>query len=85
MFKDIELKVKDIIKKNINAQEDIGLEENLEQYGLSSITFLKALIELEQEFNIEFDDTYMMGFEGQTISNILKYIYHSIGDQNENK
>lgn len=85
MFKDIELKVKDIIKKNINAQEDIGLEENLEQYGLSSITFLKALIELEQEFSIEFDDTYMMGFEGQTISNILKYIYHSIGDQNENK
>ena len=59
MSQSIEEKVLQIIKTNIDLEdpsEEIGLEDDLLLLGINSISFVKIVVALEDEFDMEFDD-----------------------------
>lgn len=55
----IEEKVIEIIRNNTNAKE-LTLSEykdiNMNQLGINSLNFIKIIVDLEETFDIEFDD-----------------------------
>ncbi|MNG17988.1 Acyl carrier protein [compost metagenome] len=40
----------------LDYQREIGLEEELQHYGFNSITLIKLIMRIEEEFAIEFDE-----------------------------
>ena len=52
---EIEQKIFELIKKNI-ANEKMDILANLTDLGINSITFVKILIAIENEYDFEFDD-----------------------------
>lgn len=75
----IEEKIMEIIKGDETILEDVGertdiFEVNIEEIGLSSISYVKLLVLIENEFEIEIPDDYLQVYEFRTIESIVDYI-----------
>jgi len=73
----IETKVREIIKENaelIVPIEEIGLDDDITNIGINSISFIKVVVAAETEFEFEFedDDLDFSGFKD--IRSIIAYI-----------
>ena len=67
------IKREEIIDKYFENPHDI-LELELEEMGLSSIAYIKLLVLLETEFDIEFPDEYLQLYTFKSIQAIIDYI-----------
>lgn len=70
-------RVKKVLVENLEectTMENVGPDEDLSTYGVSSISFMKIVIALEMEFDIEWDDEDLDVNNFSTINNILGYI-----------
>lgn len=56
------------------AYEEITPESLLETVGLTSITFIKLVVELETKYEIEFDDSDLNSEHFKTVDDIVKYV-----------
>lgn len=76
MEKDIELKVGEIIKNNIVYEGDVKqlYKEDFRKLGINSINFIKIVIALESEFDIEFDDEMLDNTMFYSFENIVSYV-----------
>ena len=70
---EIEQKIFEIIKKNI-ANEKMDILANLTDLGINSITFVKILIAIENEYDFEFDDDDLNFENFKTVSTLAKYV-----------
>lgn len=52
----------------------ITLETSLDELNISSIDFIKVIIELEEEFDLEFDNEMLLYEAFTDINSIVKYI-----------
>lgn len=72
-----ELKLREILKGYLYFTapiEEIDPEANLENYGLDSFMYIKLVVTLENEFQIEFDDEALDFRKFSTIKSITSYI-----------
>lgn len=56
---DIESRIRNIIKKNINSDpktDTLALDDNIEEWGINSFVYIKLLVLVEQEFDIDMND-----------------------------
>ena len=68
---DIREKVKEIISKRCNI-ENINEEDDLSKLGLDSLDLVEAMLEIEEVFNIEFDNDEIANLK--TIKEVLALI-----------
>ncbi len=79
--------VRRIVREIISSERDENKEEIIEdaqilnEAGLDSLSFVKLLVALEDELDIEFDYDYLVLDNFKTINNIVE----SISDQMERK
>lgn len=59
---EVQKRVVEIINSNLeeNTQECITLESTFMDLGVNSITFIKIIVDLECEYNIEIDDELLI-------------------------
>lgn len=71
-----EKKVLKIIKKIIDFPQsnDLFLESNFNDIGISSVQFVKIVVEVEKNFNFEFDDHMLQVTNFNTIKSMIDYI-----------
>jgi len=74
--KDIKKTILNIILSNIGerATGDITMDASTSNIGLDSIAFIKIVVLLESEFDIEFEDDMLSINEFPTIKTIFEYI-----------
>lgn len=77
-FKDqnsIGKKIFDTLVSVIDFKEcDITLETELSNINIDSITFIKIVVALENEFDFEFDDDMLAIIKFPTIKSLITYI-----------
>lgn len=78
-----EEEVRQIIKNNINKEIDIDsifIDTNLETVGMDSIGFVKLIVDIESEFDIEFPDDKLLFAQAGTIRELCNIIETCVGD-----
>ena len=65
-----------IIKESIENEiiDQIVLEDDLSSIGVNSITFIKIVVDLETEFDFEFDDEMLSYKSFPTINSLVEYV-----------
>jgi acyl carrier protein len=78
----IEEKIREIIKEFLEDTDvdvnSIGIEEELINYGVSSIVFIKMVLKIETEFLIEFEDEDLDNFRFPNIKRYVLFIEEKI-------
>lgn len=66
-------KIVEILNANIENAEitEENLDENLSELGMDSITFIKIIVSLEEEFECEIPDSKLLLREMDTVNKIL--------------
>jgi len=73
----IENKIREILSESIQLSkpiEDIGLEEDLTELGMDSITVIKVIIDIESEYGFEVPDEDLAISNFVNLNNIISYI-----------
>jgi acyl carrier protein len=73
----IEYRIKQIVVENIDFQkhfEEVDINEDLGKIGINSITFIKIIVAIESEFNIEFNDEDLEHRKFSNIKSIITYV-----------
>lgn len=79
----IEEKVKGILFE-LSSEKEIKLEDDLQsKLALDSISMITLLIELEEKFQIELDESDMNPFDLNTVGDIVNLVTKYCGDYNE--
>lgn len=70
----------DVIIANLNEKvlDDVSIDTHFASVGLDSITFIKAIIALESEFDFEFDDEMLLITAFSTIKSMVEYVESKI-------
>jgi acyl carrier protein len=73
--KTIDSRLLQIISEN-SGQESlkISMDTKIDDVGLSSISFIKMIVDIEEEFNIEFDDESLEFSKFDVIKDFVDYI-----------
>ncbi len=77
----IEQKLRDILKNNFEDPEvvdNISLDDNLTTYQLNSVSFIKIIVEIENEFDIEFDDEEISIETFETLEDVIHCIERKV-------
>ena len=69
-----ELSGEELIKNTFRLQENLGLD---------SLMMVTMLVEIEDIFGIELDETDMNPFELSTVQNVIDMVSKYYGDKNE--
>lgn len=69
-------KILDIINENIDNTDIIPdqMDEDLSVLGMDSITFIRIVVKLEEVFDIEVPDEYLLITEMNTVTKMVKVI-----------
>jgi len=72
--------VLEIVNTNIEQTEIVQnqIHEDLTQLGMDSLAFIKIVVEIEDQFQIEIPDEYLLMTEMCTISKIVNVIQDKI-------
>ncbi|MCX7922795.1 MAG: phosphopantetheine-binding protein [Clostridia bacterium] len=77
MSSDIEARIRKVLDAEIGdivPADQIGLEENLGECGLTSNNYIKVIVKIENEFGIEVADEDLTIDNFMTISRMIAYI-----------
>lgn len=70
----IKEQVRTIVSNIIEGAAQLDDESLLKGVGLNSINFIQMIVELEDEFNIEFDEDELDDYETISIQSLVDYI-----------
>ena len=82
----VEKKVLEILQKNTNNEklnEESFTSLTFNDLHVNSLNFIKIIVELEDAFNIEFDDEQINYDMLDNLSNLVDLIYSYIGSETE--
>lgn len=72
------------IIKELSGLENISLDSNLQgDIKLDSLTMVTLLIQIEDEFQIELDESDMNPFDLETVESVVELVKKYIGDADE--
>lgn len=72
-----ENEITNIIKNTINLTtpiEDIGIDENFENMGMDSVSFIRIVVEIEDQFGIEFPEEKLLLSQAGTIRSLSEIV-----------
>ncbi|MDD4773430.1 MAG: non-ribosomal peptide synthetase [Eubacteriales bacterium] len=77
---DVQRRAFDVIIANVSDKitEDISLDTDLKSIGLDSISFIQTVVNLETEFDFEFDDGKLQITEFPTVNSMIEYIESNV-------
>ena len=73
-------RIMEIIKVNTECSNEIFENLLLCDLEITSIDFVKIVIEIETEFNIEFEDEKLQFSEFSTIQSLIDYVEKRVGE-----
>lgn len=65
----------EIMKENLIEAEQIDFESAIESLKISSLVFIKIVVFLEMEFDIEFEDEKIIPDAFATVQELFDYVY----------
>lgn len=72
---DLMCKMVQVISKILNKQaSDINMDMSIAEMGISSIKFVQIIVELEDRFDIEFDDEKIISTEFERVKDLYEYL-----------
>ncbi len=75
-------KVIEIIAANLGVDKsEMVMNDGLDEAGVDSITFVMIVVELENEFGIEFDDEQLLMEGFSTIESVVDYVMDICGKE----
>lgn len=77
---EISRRIVEIIKVNTECSNEISENSLLCDLEMTSIDFVKIVIEIETEFNIEFEDEKLQFSEFPTIQSLIDYVEKRVGE-----
>lgn len=83
-YMNIDERVLEIINAKISSEfvsPDLKLEE---LNNIDSITFIKIIVELEVEFNFEFEDEKLLFSAFPTVQSMIEYVKERVSEINDN-
>lgn len=82
MKKEILEKIENIIKKYVRHEERLlDADISLEKLGINSISFIKIIVQIETEFDIEFDQKDLKKQSFETLADIAHYVENRIANK----
>lgn len=79
----IATKVKEILSE-LSGKEIVEDSDRLQgELALDSLLMVTLLVEIEEVFNIELDETDMNPFDLDTVQNVIDMVARYCGDENE--
>lgn len=77
---DVQKRVFEVIIENISKKvsDNVTLDMDFNSVGLDSITFIKAIIALESEFDFEFEDEMLLITKFPTVMSMVEYVESKI-------
>ena len=87
MEKDILNRVLKILNKNMdNIKIDVAqIDKDLSVIGMDSLVFIRVIVALEEEFDIEFPDDKLLMSEMNTVSKILDVVADTLAEKHEDR
>lgn len=81
---DIQKRAYDIIVSTLSEKfkDNISIETDLIAIGLDSISFIQTVVNLETEFDFEFDDKKLLITEFPTVRSMIEYIESKVNETN---
>lgn len=75
-----------IIRNNIDSKNfcNLSLDSNLNDIGITSIKFIKVVVEIEEKFGFEFDDNMLLATNFNTVKSMMDYIEFKLKELNIN-
>lgn len=68
-------KITDIVEKELDGVEVIiSADENLKSLGINSLNFIKLIIAIEDEFDIEFEDENLDYNQYSSLRQLAEYV-----------
>ncbi len=61
-------------KFDVDCEAGIRLEDNLSSLNINSISFIRLVVEIEKEFNIEFQDDIIDVRNFSTLKSLVEFI-----------
>lgn len=80
---EVEIKVRDLLKGIMNAEVDvneIGMDDDLGEWGLNSTGVLELIMSIENEFGLEFSDEDFDAENFQNIGSLVGYIEYKLSN-----
>lgn len=74
---EVEIKVRDLLKGIMNVEVDvneIGMDDDLGEWGLNSTGVLELILNIEKQFGLEFGDEDFDAANFQSIGGLINYI-----------
>jgi acyl carrier protein len=74
----------EVILKELSGNETIGLESILgSDLALDSLSMVTLMIELEEDFEIRFDESDLNPFDLVRVSDVVELVKKYVGEENE--
>lgn len=54
--------------------DSVGIEEKLDDLGINSLSFIKIVVAIEEQFKIEFDDEDLTKIKFKFVKDIINYV-----------
>jgi len=76
----LEKRILEVIRDNLEIKVDRDLipEDNIEELGIDSLSYIDVVVGLEEEFNIEIDDDRLFFPKGEKLSHIIKMVVDTL-------
>jgi acyl carrier protein len=87
MANEIELRLRELLREGVEVNkpvEEIGFDEDLTSLGLNSISFIKLVVAVEEEFGVQFSDDDLDYNILANISSIASYIRKMLDSKDQN-
>jgi acyl carrier protein len=76
----IEKRVLKVIKDNLQTkvEYDLSPEDNIEELGIDSISYIDLIVGVEKEFGIEIDDEKLFFPKGEKLSYLIRLVTDTV-------
>lgn len=73
--------IRKVVSRNCDSNDEsnqIGLDENLQDLGVNSSSYIRIVTDIEKEFDIEFDDENLDYKRFATLKDIINFVEENI-------
>lgn len=68
--------------KNMDSERIVDLDKPLISYGVDSVTFIQLILRIEEEFDVEFDDSVLNQNDLSSINKIVMHLQEYLRKKN---
>lgn len=78
-YDNITSKIMQICESILKRDVETIIDSKFEYIGVDSISFIKIIVQIEEDFNLEFEMEYLVDGNIHTIKDLVNYVYSCVG------